>query len=203
MQLTSSLGTLLLAGAFLLGCERSSNFSSSSPQRKVREKVEACALLTKEEVGEVQGTTINEAKSATAYDGSHLVSRCYYAATGPDLSVSFDVTQIDPANSNPPSVREHWEEMFDRSEKGKLGEEADRGKQREGRGENEEEEKAHPPTKVEGVGDEAFWSGTRVGGALFVLKGDVYFRISVGGPDSNEKKLEKSKTLAGKALARL
>jgi hypothetical protein len=53
------------------------------------------------------------------------------------------------------------------------------------------------------VGEKAFWSGNRFGGALYVLKGDVFIRISVGGPDKEETKIEKSKRLAEKALGRL
>jgi len=67
----------------------------------------------------------------------------------------------------------------------------------------EEEEKKNPLKKVEGVGEKAFWSGNRFGGALYVLKGDVFIRISVGGPDNEETKIEKSKGLAEKALGRL
>jgi hypothetical protein len=37
--------------------------------------------------------------------------------------------------------------------------------------------------RVRGVGDEAFWNGSSLGGGLFVLKGDVYVRLSVGGPE--------------------
>jgi hypothetical protein len=53
------------------------------------------------------------------------------------------------------------------------------------------------------VGDDAFWTGTRVGGALYVLKGESYFRISVGGASDPAQKLEKSKTLAAFVLKRL
>ena len=56
---------------------------------------------------------------------------------------------------------------------------------------------------VRGVGDEAFWSASRVGGALYVLKRDRYLRISVGGAGGIEAKLKKSKTLALKALNRI
>ena len=53
------------------------------------------------------------------------------------------------------------------------------------------------------MGDEAFWTGSSLGGGLFVLKGDAYFRLSVGGPDSEPVKIEKLKKLARKALRRL
>ena len=66
-----------------------------------------------------------------------------------------------------------------------------------------EEEKSIPPKKIDGVGDEAFWIGNRVGGALYVLKKDAFIRISIGGPDNEESKIKKLKALAEKALPRL
>ena len=44
---------------------------------------------------------------------------------------------------------------------------------------------------------------SRVGGALYVLKGESYIRISVGGAGDQAQKLEKSKTLAAFVLKRL
>ena len=67
----------------------------------------------------------------------------------------------------------------------------------------EEEEESAPPQKVVGIGDEAYWIGNRVGGAFYVLKGNAYVRISVGGPADQANKIKKSKVLAQKALARL
>jgi hypothetical protein len=49
----------------------------------------------------------------------------------------------------------------------------------------------------------AFWASNRFGGVLYVLKGDAFISISLGGTDKEEAKLEKSKALAQKALPRL
>jgi hypothetical protein len=51
-----------------------------------------------------------------------------------------------------------------------------RRKTREGQGSRRE------ARRISGVGDEAYWDGSTLGGGLFVLKGDTYFRLSVGGP---------------------
>ena len=83
---------------------------------------------------------------------------------------------------------ESWREIFHREESARKKEE------------REEEKK---PLKIDGLGDEAFWTGTRVGGALYVLKGSCYIRISVGGAGDQEQKIEKSKTLAADVLKRL
>src|SRR5436305_161396 len=64
-------------------------------------------------------------------------------------------------------------------------------------------QETRPPKKVEGVGEEAYWSGNRFGGALYVLKKETIVRVSVGGPGDEEKKLSRSKALAEKVLGRL
>ena len=67
----------------------------------------------------------------------------------------------------------------------------------------EEEEEGAPPERVRGVGDEAFWTGSRIGGTLYVLKGNSYLRISIGGAADQPTKMKRSKVLAQKAVARL
>ena len=52
----------------------------------------------------------------------------------------------------------------------------------------EDEERKVPPEKIDGVGEEAYWSGTRFGGALYVLKKNFIVRVSVGGGDKEEIK---------------
>ena len=60
-----------------------------------------------------------------------------------------------------------------------------------------------PPEKIDGVGDEAFWLGNRFGGVLYVLKGNSFFRISVGGAGDKAAKIDKSKKLAQMVLKRI
>jgi hypothetical protein len=74
---------------------------------------------------------------------------------------------------------------------------------RENRREEEEEEHHAPLKKIDGVGEEAFWVGNRVGGAMYILKGNASIRLSIGGPDNEEEKIKKTRALAEKALARL
>jgi hypothetical protein len=179
---------------------------SAHSAREVR-KIEGCSLITKEEVGAIQNTTVTDTKESEGSDGSHLITQCYYATTGPNLSVSVAVTQFDPSNVAGPSPRDFWEQTFGRFRKEEIEtekkehEEKDAPKTRGGGG--EEGEEGTPPKKMDGVGEEAFWAGNRVGGALYVLKGDVFIRISVGGPGDEQTKLEKSKQLAQKAVGRL
>ena len=64
----------------------------------------------------------------------------------------------------------------------------------------EEGETKNPPKKIDGVGEEAFWSGNRFGGALYVLNGNLIVRVSVGGPDNEETKIARSKAIGEKAV---
>ena len=86
--------------------------------------------------------------------------------------------------------KQFWKETFH----------ADKDKEK---GHAEEGEKATAPEKIEGVGDEAFWAGNRVGGTLHVLKGNSFIRISVGGASDKASKIDKSKKLAEMILKRL
>jgi len=56
---------------------------------------------------------------------------------------------------------------------------------------------------VDGVGDDAIWSGNQRAGALYVLDGDVILRLSLGGAGSVEKKIERGKFLAVRAIKRV
>lgn len=69
--------------------------------------------------------------------------------------------------------------------------------------EREEKEESAPPIRLNGIGDEAYWLGGQVGGALYVLKGSNYLRISVGGVGDHKEEIRKSTALAQKALGRL
>ena len=167
--------------------------------------VDVCALLTSAEIQAVQGEPLKGTKASEGPSGNFVTALCYYELPTPSNSVSLSLTQVDPDRAQ--SLKEFWETTFARSErKGEAKREKDRDKEKtktSPQSEGEEEEAAAPAVPVTGVGDEAFWSGTRVGGALYVLKGNRFIRISVGGKGDNETKLKKSKTLASKALRRL
>jgi hypothetical protein len=67
----------------------------------------------------------------------------------------------------------------------------------------EENEKGPVPKKIADLGDDAYWVSNRFGGILYVLKADAFISVGIGGTDDERTKLEKSKTLAQKALQRL
>lgn len=151
----------------------------------------ACGLLTKEEIQAVQGEPFQSTKASQGPGPGLKVSQCYFELPTPVNSIVLTVTRkADGAGGRDP--RESWRELF-YSERPR---EKDKEKEK-------EEGEGKGPEKVEGVGEEAFWSGSRVGGALYVLKENCYLRISVGGAGDQAQKLEKSRTLAAAVLKRL
>ncbi len=145
---------------------------------------DACALLTKEETQAVQGEPFKQAKPSQKSGAGLEVSQCYFELPTPVNSIVLTVTHKIDGGRDP---GQSWKDIFHR--------EKTSGKKEE----TEEKE----PQQIEGVGDEAFWTGTKIGGALYVLKGNCYIRISVGGADDQAHKIEKSKALAASVLKRL
>jgi len=176
----------------------------------VKSKVDPCSLLTGDEIKAVQGEAFANAMRSDRQDGDFIVCQCYYALPTSVNSVVVNVTTAkDTAGA--PNPKDFWERTFGK-EAGEGEGDRDKDKKRDkdkpkkpeaGERREEEGEEAAKPEKVNGLGDEAFWIGSRVGGALYVLKKDLYFRISVGGAGDEKAKLNKSKTLAQNALKRL
>ena len=199
---------------FLPGCKKaatnpaSANPSASASPRKEQAqqpKFDACSLLTKEEIEAVQGSAMLEAKSSERVEGGLRVSQCYYAAAEPNKSVSLALTQSNIDSADGRTARDFWNEIFGRFEAETNEPESDMEKKENAseRDRGKEEEEKPTAKKIEGVGEQAYWSGNRVGGALYVLKNDAFVRISVGGADSKAVKIDKSKVLAQKAIDRL
>jgi hypothetical protein len=172
---------------------------SALPASNSHGKVDACSLLTAEEVKAVQGEAFKETKASVGSENGMIISQCFFSLPTSANSVNLAVTQKGEGRGAR-DPRDFWEQTFEKSSKreGEKGQEkrsAPKGR--------EEEEKGAAAQKVDGVGEEAFWTGTRVGGALYVLKHDSYIRVSVGGAGDQKTKIEKSKALARLALKRL
>jgi hypothetical protein len=173
---------------------------TGSPQTApAKPKLDACALLTSKEIEAVQGEAVKETKLSGQSDGGFHISQCFFTLPTFTNSVSLLVAQKgDGAAAKDP--KEFWKDAFHEE---KIGEKRDRDRDGDRDKKKGEEEESTPPKKVTGIGDDAFWVGSRVGGALYVLKGNAYIRISIGGPSDQETKIKKSKALAQKALIRL
>lgn len=174
-------------------------------QQETAAKFNACTLLTNEEVGEVQGSPVKDTKSSERSSQGVTVAQCFYTTTEFSRSINLSVTRRDASASGSRGPRDLWHDSFGRFSSGEHEAEEDhdapKPSGREG-GEREREKESKPPLKVEGLGEEAFWT-SGIGGTLYVLKGEAFIRISIGGPDKDEAKLNQAKALAAKAIDRL
>jgi hypothetical protein len=160
---------------------------SPAPGRRF---LDACALLEKSEIASVQGAEVRSTVPSTQMNGALAISQCYYSVTSADgsknLSVHLEVILPDPKSPN--AVRDHWERAFGEKAKGEA---------------EKEEKEGGKPQPVPGLGEEAFWTGNIKALAVYALQRGKMVRVSVGGPGDVKTKIEKSRTLAKKVLARL
>jgi hypothetical protein len=185
---------------------QSSKANSPPPNQETgAAKFDVCGLIKNEEIEAVQGSPITDTKSSGHSNAGLHSAQCFYTAAEYVKSVSLSVTRSDPDSANKRTGKDFWKETFGRYEGEEKAREGDQQKKESLREQKrrEGEEKGAPPKKITGVGDEAYWSANRVGGALYVLKKDAFIRISIGGADNEETKIEKTKKLAEKALGRL
>lgn len=164
--------------------DKSSPSASPSPAGP---PVDACSLLTSDEIKAVQGEAVESAQATPASEGELAVSQCFFKLPSFINSISLQVTR-QGSQPGAPDAKQAWRKLFPPE---KLQEhESARG------------QKKLPPRKISGLGEEALWTGGPTGG-LFVLQGQFYIRVSVGGADDEETKIRKSTALAELVLKRL
>lgn len=162
--------------------------SSAAAKKAAEDGAFACTLLTKEETEAVQGEAFKDTKPSQRSSAGLTMSQCYFELPTTVNSIVLTVTQrAESGDARDP--KQNWQELFHRDQASEKKE--------------EEKEEGKGPEKIDGLGDEAFWTGSRVGGALYVLKGNSFIRISVGGAGDRTEKIEKSKALAQSVLKRL
>ena len=161
----------------------------------------ACQLLTARDIARVQGEEFKTAKLTETEANGLIVSQCFYALPSFTKSVSVDVMRG--------KTSAFWRGHFSNAREAVDDDDEDRDRDRSAAmksappSREAEEEHESAALKVKSVGDSAVWSGNRVAGALYVMKGNTIVRVSVGGGGSQEQKIERSKKLAARALRRL
>jgi hypothetical protein len=163
----------------------------------VEKNPDPCALLTKSEIESVQGERVSATKASRPERGRFAVSQCFYSLPTFSKSISLEVTR--PRANETEKPKDQWRAMF----RGEPTEKSEREHKSDREGEEEREKESSPPRKIAGIGDEAYWVGPAIVGGLYVMKGDSYFRLSVGGADREGVKIEKLKKLARRAVRRL
>ncbi len=175
--------SLLLA---IAGCSKSDTVQSpQNPPAAATpepEPIDACSLIASSDVEAVQGGPVKDTKPSLNSQGGLDVAQCYFLLPTASDSIVLTVTQKG-RGSNAREPKQSWDEIFH----------GDKDKEAASK---EEEGKAEPPEKIDGLGDESYWAPRRFGGALYALKGNIYISISVGGAADKASKLQKSKALA-------
>ncbi len=164
---------------------------TSSPTASVapEEPIDACSLLTSQEIEAVVGEAVAKTKDDRQAVEGFTISQCYY--TLPTAANSITLRLVQPGQG--PDARnpgQGWKETFERDLKEVLGKKT-------------EPEGRSAPVVVEGVGEEAYWMGGPAQGGLYVLKGKRHFRLGVGGEPNQMGKIEKAKKLSASILGRL
>lgn len=157
-------------------------------------KIDVCRLLTSDEIRSVQGDAVEESKATVQSSGGLKMSECLFRTSSPVKSVSVAITL--PGTERP---RDFWRRQFHSStKKEEPARDARRNKVF-----RQQEEAESQPRAITGVGDECYWVGGPITGALYVLRGNMFIRVSVGGVREEAARIEKSTTLAKLALKKL
>lgn len=167
-------------------------------------RVDACSLLSTTEIQSALGVPLRETKPSTQPAGPLYASQCVLLTSLPAKSVSLTVTTPSGPGA---SVREFWSNTFhsvdfDRDSNHETSVRPRKEAADSLTGDTESEQ-AGKPRRIDGIGDEAYWVGNRITGALYVLQGELLLRLSVGGIPSETARLAKSKALAAFALSHL
>ncbi|HEX8456176.1 MAG TPA: hypothetical protein VF656_02545 [Pyrinomonadaceae bacterium] len=182
--------------------------NASAPGATSAPALDACALLTSDDIKAVQGEAVKESKPSRR-TSEFDVAACFYTTPTFIKSVSLEVTRRGGSSR---SVHDFWEEQVEKSgEEMEREREAERARERRGETkqerererEEEREREAKQPRRLKGIGDEAYWVNTNANSTMYVFKKDALLRISIGGTDNEETRMKKIKTLAERALARL
>jgi|GEM_PF-1485249 len=186
---------LIVCFLLLTGIISAAQKTATHPTRQ--SKPDPCSLLTSADIQAVQGDAAQESKPSTQPAGGLVMSQCLFRTASPSKSVSLSV-----ASAGSVSPRAFWQKQFHSPQA--ESEEREREKPAaKGKPAKQEEDESTRPRTIKGVGEQAYWVGSPMVGALYVLKGNTFLRISVGGVREESARIEKSMALARLALKRL
>ena len=193
-KLAVALLCLLLASAL----SRAEGPTQHASQPK-QSGIDPCSLLRGAEIVAVQGEPVEDAKPSQQPGSGLIMLQCLFRTTTPTKSVSLALAA--PSAISP---RAFWRKQFHAGEAATKPDNSDKAEKKSvaERHEREEDESTRP-RPIAGLGDEAYWVGGPIAGALYVLKGNTFLRISVGGIREESARIEKSKALARIALKRM
>src|SRR5207237_453423 len=108
--------TLIIAAgasvlALLPGCQKRQAGASHA-------KIDACTLLTAQDVQEVQNAPLKDTKATEQTNGRTLISQCYFATDPPHQSISLSTTQSDPSGGDADAAKDYWRQIAQHSPQG-------------------------------------------------------------------------------------
>jgi hypothetical protein len=162
-----------------------------------QKNVDVCKLLTAADIQSVQGERIEEVKPSTQTSSGLLISQCLFRTAMPAKSVSLAL-----ASSSRQKPRDFWRKQF-HSEADKQDPETKNAASATKHAPEPDQEESSEARAIPGLGDEAYWVGGPITGALYVLRGGSFIRVSVGGERQESARIEKSIVLARAALKRM
>jgi hypothetical protein len=197
-RLTCSLVFLLLLAVAISAAQSPNSQSSTKKSGVQKPKIDPCTLLTSGDIQAVQGEAVQETKPSAQQGGGLLMSQCVFRTAVPSKSIS-----VALASAGSTSPRAFWTRQF---RSGKTEDDAEHSAStatKTASASKEKEEESTRSRPMPGVGEEAYWVGGPLVGALYVLKRDTFIRISVGGIRQEPLRIQKSIALARAALKRL
>ena len=187
---------LLLTSA--LGRAQTPTHHASQAGAAKQSRIDPCSLLTSADVAAVQGEPVEQTKPSNQPGTGLLMLQCLFRTTTPTKSVSLAVAA--PSAMSP---RAFWRKQFHPGKDTAIEKDSAGAEKKSVAERKEQEEESTRPRAIAGLGEEAYWVGGPIAGALYVLKGNTFLRISVGGIREEPVRIEKSKALARAALKRL
>ena len=186
---------LIVCFLLLVGVISAAQKTATHPTMQSRP--DPCKLLTSADIQAVQGDAAQETKPSTQPAGGLLMSQCLFRTASPSKSVSLAIAS--PGSVSP---RAFWQKQFHSAQAESEEREREKPAAKSKPAKQEEDESTRPRT-IKGVGEQAYWVGSPMVGALYVLKDNTFLRISVGGVREESARIKKSMALARLALKRL
>jgi hypothetical protein len=203
------------------------NTSKDQPQAQAQPRapkakaLDVCSLLTGSDIAAVLGEPLQGLKPTVQATRNMNMSQCLFVTRDFAKSASLVVATANSGDFGGRRLRAFWRNQFHSPRK---QEEETRPASRKSpaksafiesreapkskaatpsKSASEADEDARTPRPISALGEEAYWVGSPISGALYVLQGDVFLRISVGGIPEESARIAKSKSLATAVLPRL
>ena len=195
-----NLAIIFLLFVTLCGCAR------QRAETRIDPELDACSVLPGELVGSTLGEKVVETKPSSGTQGGLMTKHCFYRVDNFSRSVDVEITATANGSERSDAAADFWNRRFhpasDPDDEEREERKTEHTSQTGGR--EEEEERSKPqPSPVSGLGDEAFWTTNQLNSALHVKHGNVLIRISLGGPDDPNVRLEHARSFAARILSSL